>query len=510
MMKLLVLDTGAYDNDPIYKAILGLPVDDITICHDTKTPHAKKRVENAANRLNVPLHSVDELDTILQQERFPGRILILIQPTAAKDYVVNLMRHISEFHQICENPISIMIHPPSGISLLDTIELLAYSRLYGIPIWISVSRRYARGVRYLYQLVPHIAPLTQMNATLHSGFYGSSGFAALMRDVVFHHADLLCYLAKRSNNSEIPISLSAEHSSIYQDAIAVSLAFDSGLVACLSTSANHKGNFGFHEHCDVTGAGSAVELKKSLEHCQYINLTQTDEFRIGLAPNIEMTLDEPLKMLKSGTSPNQDQTPDTQSHLTDLLKAFSTEDETTELTRLQLMLLDFIQTTAPDTFATQYTSSTLRSCLPGIWTLDAIQQSINDKARIARSERHDIKLKKEISEIKKSTPHSAAYQRRALSAARQGHLDFAIDLCVLGIMQNDEQIRQGWYTPRFKQTLPHPTHPITLARDRDIPPPMSLPMHPRELLLALQERNPYLSDPKLPPNEANLYVRSTI
>ena len=516
MRKLLIIDTGVYDNDPIYQAIAGLPVD-VTICHDAETPHAIKRVENAAHRLDVPLHSVEKLNTMItDKQRLPDRILVLIKPTEAKEYLINLMRDLSKSDKRCEHPIQIMMHPPSIDSLSDTIELLAYSRLYQIPVWVSASRRYAPGVQHLYQLVPKITPLTQINTSIHSGFYGAKGLSALMREVLFHHADLLCYVAARSNNSEIPISLSAEHSSIYRDAISASFAFDAGLVASISASANHKGNFEFHESLDVTGCGSAVQLDTSLEDCDYINLTETDEFRIEMDPIIDPTLDEAMNRFENRGTPNpdpspdvqtghpddeshsvldsirklalnlphdevisifghgtlfpcqdktldphtsptglvnvrineSDETPDTQTPLTNRLNPFNTQADAVELTRLQFMLLDFIKTPPPDAPTNQYVSSTLRSCLPAIWTLDAINRSITEKQRIARPETHNIYLKNEISEM--NAPYWEDYQSLALAAARTGHLDRAIDITVLGIMQNDDRIRQGWFTPRSR------------------------------------------------------------
>ena len=331
-----------------------------------------------------------------------------------------------------------------------------------------------------------------------------------------------------AKNSEIPTSLTAEHASIYRDAVSASFAFDAGLVASVSASANHKGNFDFHETFNITGCGSAIALNTplDLDNCNYVNLTETDEYRIEQDPIIDPPLvqtmrhiyennripnqepspdvqtlhqddqvpmidlignltlniphDEVASMFGHGTlpCPNEklgtltltpdlanlriydfDETPDTQTPLTDRPQPSNTQVDAAdapELTRLQLMLLDFINTTPPDAATDHHVSSTLRSCLPAIWTLDAINRSITQKQRIDRSETHNINLKNAIPEM--SASNWEDYPKLALDYARKGHLDAAINTSILGIMQKDDRIRKGWFTPRLRSSQTSPRH----------------------------------------------------
>ena len=475
MKKLFILDTGAYDNHPIYETISSLEGIAVTVCGATETRSELKRVESEADRLNVPLHAVDDLDTLLEQEQtFPDRILIITRPTAAKDFVIQLLRRLSSSPCISEHLIKIMIcHPPGVATLSEMLELLAYSRIHKIPIWVGASRRYASGMHLLYNRIRRIGPLTQINGSIHSGIYGADGLFELINEVLWHYADLVCYIAARGEHSEIPVSLSAEHSSSYRDAISVSFSFDSSLIGCLSVSANHKGTLDFDESLSVTGVFNSLQLARSLNGLQYLRQISVDEgYQIGgynrdtdefmnLTENLpeyigfqtaanepEIPDDSSLISLQNFASPCEEDDVDSWGALKVGFGETLLEEDAENPDRLRFMLQDFMASTNEHSvFDSLRAPSTLRSCLPAMWMCDAIERSIHTKARIERPE-FDLKLEKEVAGIK-SPSNPVVYQTRSLACARAGFLDRAVDICLQGIIQTDTWlIRNGCYTPR--------------------------------------------------------------
>ena len=453
MTRLLIIDTGAEEH-PIYQALpeLRVPVD-VTICHNNTKARssARQRVEHQAERFGVPLHTIEDLPKLLSKDKeLPDRVLLIMESAEVKDSVINLMRDLTESRHGSEHPMKIMIcNPPGVTSLQDMLELVAYSQVYEIEVWLNARRRYASGVQYLYRHARDIEPLTQMSSSIDTGLYGTGGIAELMQ-IAWHHTDLLCSIvaAAAANESElaaIPSRLSAEHSGFYRDALSVSFAFGENLVGCLSASTNDKGNLGFREEMRVKGFGSTIELNASLNGCRYINLLDADGYS---EIDIDVNADELMAIVErdilgSDTNPvstlnslDLQRLDNTMAHLlledrSDTETRDSQTDTDNRRRTLQRILLDFMQDEA-SAFA-----PTLLSCLPGTWTADAIQRSLGSKRCIDRPD-HDVNAR-----IQQTFLNPESYVERGMQLAYDGALEGAIDMFVRRIEQNNHQIQEA-------------------------------------------------------------------
>ena len=460
MTTLFVVGTGTADDNQVYEALRGIPVDELLICHDTKTEAQRKRVEYQAEQLGVPLHSIQTLYDRIAAGRLPNRILILIRPAEAKDYVISLMRKLRKprhyLRHNVEHDIKIMICQPPGVATLedsvlaDALELIAYEDICQIPIWLYAPRRFAHGIQTLLAgQARDIAPLKQINSSISSGIYGTDGKAELFTELLWHHTDILCSVAEAAKHSGIPVSLTAEQSG---NMISILCTFSDGLICSLSASTHDKGNFGFREELRLTGnnfgsafGGVTIELDSSLEgFVKYIKILETDGYRVGVKLDASQKTEDSLKDLKNLKLSPFDDTP---AATVDMQ-----EDTQKDLIHSRRLLLDFIKTKPVPC------APTLKSCLPGIWMLDATLRSLVEKRSIQCAEinfnspEDRDEFKRHIDEIRATLSDPSSHRMLGIRLAQAGLFEAAIRTVTHGISQTDNQL-QALSLSRYDVTL---------------------------------------------------------
>ena len=381
MKKLLIISTGAETHASIYEALLKLPVDVTAICYDDTQPQRSRcqRVEHQAEKFDLPLHTIGDLSALLTHA-LPDRVLLLMESDKVRDFAtIKLMPLLNRYHKHhdCQTPIRIMISNPPVNALEDMLFLSADAKIEGVQVWLNAPRRYATGVQHLYPS-RHIVPLTQIRSTIDTGLYSTGGIAELMQHA-WQHTDLICSIlaaALPENESEpefsiLPSGLSAEYSDFYRDAISISFTCGDGdVIGSLCASTNDTGNLGFREGLHVTGVGGTLEFNASLSEYRYVNGLDTSRpLDIDVDMDIDVNADELMTILKR-----------------DILGPETTNADDHARTPLQRMFLDFLET-EPSRHA-----PTLRSCLPGIWTVDSIQRSLESRKRIDRPDPQDVKI----------------------------------------------------------------------------------------------------------------------
>ena len=400
MTRLLIIDTGSdTEANEVYQVLEDLQVD-VTLCHHD-SPRAPKNAHRhlgyQADRLGgVPLHTKQNLPELLTASPPPDRLLILMSPDDIAAYAISLMETVKA-HYDAAHPRIMLSNPPGVTSLVDMIQLVAHAENFGIEVWLKATKRYAAGVQNLYRNALNLAPLTQMGSSIITGVHYTGGISELMQ-IVWHQTDLLSSIAavteKECEFPGIPLTLTAEHASIYRDSLSAALSFNGGnLVACLSVTTSDTGNLGFREGLHVTGVGGTLELNESLSECRYINLLDTDEEEPTVSAEEFMGFVR-QEILETETTPWETAGP-----------------EETEM-RLKRMLHDFLKA-EPSRHA-----PTLRSCLPGIWTANAVLRSLESKNRIDRGH-HDMNPELFHSEF-------FAVERGIEKLALGGHLETAI------------------------------------------------------------------------------------
>ena len=409
MIKLLIIDTGAETHASIYEALLKLPVD-VTICYDDTQPQRSRRqqrVEHQSERFDLPLRTIGDLSTLLA-DALPDRVLLLMESEKVRDFatikLMPLLNRYRKYHD-CQTSIRMMISNPPVNSLEDMLFLSADAKIDGVEIWLNAPRRYTSGMQYLYRS-RSIAPLTQIRSTIDTGLYSGGGIEELMQHA-WQHTDLICsilasVLPKNDEFSILPSGLSAEYSDFYRDAISVSFTCGDGdVIGSLCASTNETGNLGFRETLQVSGIGGAsIELNASLSEYRYVNVDTSGPLDIDI--DIDVNADELMTILKR-----------------DILGPETTNADDHARTPLQRMFLDFLET-EPFRHA-----PTLRSCIPGIWTVDSIQRSLESSKRIDRPPPQDVK----ISADQQAALHTADLSfAEAFQLAHDGAFETTVDL----------------------------------------------------------------------------------
>ena len=409
MIKLLIIDTGAETHASIYEVLLKLPVD-VTICYDDTQPQRsrrQRRVEHQSERFDLPLRTIGDLSTLLA-DALPDRVLLLMESEKVRDFatikLMPLLNRYRKYHD-CQTSIRMMISNPPVNSLEDMLFLSADATIDGVEIWLNAPRRYASGVQYLYRS-RSIAPLTQIRSTIDTGLYSGGGIEELMQHA-WQHTDLICsilasVLPKNDEFSILPSGLSAEYSDFYRDAISVSFTCgDGNVIGSLCASTHDTGNLGFRETLQVSGIGGAsIELNASLSEYRYVNVNTSGPLDIDI--DIDVNADELMTILKR-----------------DILGPETTNADDHARTPLQRMFLDFLET-EPFRHA-----PTLRSCLPGIWTVDSIKRSLESRKRIDRPDPQDVK----IAADQQAALHTADLSfAEAFQLAHDGAFETTVDL----------------------------------------------------------------------------------
>ena len=402
MTRLLIIDTGSDTAaDEVYQVLEDLPVD-VTLCHhdSPRMPkNARRQLEYQAERLGgVPLHMNQNIPELLTASHPPDHLLILMSPDEVAAYAISLLETVKA-HYDAVHPRIMFSNPPGVTSLIGMIQLIAHAENFGIEVWLKATTRYAAGVQDLYRNALNLAPLTQMGSSIITGVHYTGGISELMQ-IVWHQTDLLSSIAtvaeKGREFSGIPLTITAEYASMYRDSLSAALSFNGGnLVACLSVTTSDTGNLGFREVLHVTGIGGTLELNESLSACRYINLLDADEEEPTVSAEEFMDFVR-QEILETEKTP---------------WETVGTEE--TEI-RLKRMLHDFLKA-EPSRHA-----PTLRSCLPGIWTANALLRSLEDKGRIDRG--HDDRNRELF-----YSPQFLAVEHSIEKLALGGHLETAID-----------------------------------------------------------------------------------
>ena len=412
MQKLLIISTGAETHASIYDALVKLPVE-TDICYDETQPQSRcQRVEQQSENFNLPLHRLLDLPELLTDTP-PDRVLLLVEFDKVNDFVLTLMPLLDTYcpPKARQAPVKIMVSNPPVNVLEDMLELLAFSEVYGIEVWLNAPRRYASGVQYLYRCQSIAPPLTQIRSTIDTGLYNTGGIVELMQHA-WQHTDLIYSLlaaAVPENESDsdfsiLPAGLSAEYSDFYRDALSVSFTCDD-IIVSLSASTNDTGNLGFRETLQVSCIGGAtIELNASLNEYRYVNgLDTSDSLARDVGMDIDVNADEFMAAITR-----------------DLLGTEPTNADAQDSTPLQQMLLDFLET-EPSRHA-----PTLKSCLPGIWTVDGIQRSLDSGKRIQRPEARPKIPRDQM--VTADVPEDRVAE--AFQVARDGALEAAVDRLV--------------------------------------------------------------------------------
>ena len=427
MTKLLVIDTGADTNaDEVYQVLPHLPVE-VTICHHHSdyTPNGElQRLEYRAEQLGVPLYTTQYLPELLTETQ-PERVLILMASNEVKDYVIDLMRDLAEYRSEPRHPIKIMVsNPPEITSLASTIELAAKAQREKIDIWIKAQKRYAMGIQELYSRASVLAPLTQMLSSIITGVHYTGGIAELMQ-LVWQQTDILCSIVAAAENKNrpkfvsIPVAISAEHSTLYRDSLSAVVSFKDGdIVSCISATNGDTGNLGYREELRATGLGGTLELNESLRECRYLNLDADAEY-----PAI--SADELMNLIEREILATEQSSED------------STDAQETEGTEcLERLLRDFIHTDASKH------APTLRACLPGIWTANAILRSLESQSRIHHA--HN-----EINTLQHLFTETVLVERDIEKLALSGDIETAIEIYIERLNSTAQTNTQRRMLPRY-------------------------------------------------------------
>lgn len=353
----------------------------LTICSLATNPEAESRVEKIARRLHrtITWDGQRYIGMIAKElVPFPEKIILIMSPgKRRKQILLKLMRDISPCPPI------IVAGTPAE-SLIDAIELLAHAQIHETEIWVGASWRYAVGVRAVLSQLSKLVPISHILASANSGEYIPP--ALYFYGTVWRYADLICCIARQAGESEIPEDLCCYHSALYRDSIVMSFAFQGGLIGSLTSTSNHL-------HSTVLPLNDNLLSITGFERW----ITLTDSLR---------------KSEFSGAIINE---------------LRYSDDDDDYLSRFNLLIKDFISNSGEKNYNASSTS--LRSCLPSMWMMDAIRDAIGKKNHtVKRDEIDGEPLDAILKRIDlESLTSTKKLRKMGIAYAKAGQFDLAID-----------------------------------------------------------------------------------
>ena len=377
---ILVLDTGHDLFDELYQELLRYPKPlRVSIGSLATGKNARIRVDDIAAKFNVESQHIDDIITTKDDgHNFDCIILMALRGKERKEMLIKLMTELSPCPPI-------LVGKPLIDSLAEAIELLAYAKKYNTTLCVETPRRYTLGVRAIRQRLPDLAPISHIVASINSGAHLS--MHRYMYGTVAQCADLICFLAGEVTGvNQIPESLFCHHSDLYRDSISTSFAFQTGPIGTLASTSNHNRNTDADEMLRVTGYERWISVSDALQKYQYFAEKAND---------------------------------------------FNTVSYNNK-TPLQLLMGDFIDRTMST--GTDYRGrsitydNTLRSYLPALWMVQAMQSSIQTKQPVRSNEVNNKPLSDAFEQIySKNLTHAEVLKEIGLALAHAGSFDLAID-----------------------------------------------------------------------------------
>lgn len=383
----LVLDTGHDPFNDLYQELLRYPEPlRVSIGSVTTGKIARIRVDNIAAKFNVETQHIDNIITTKDDRHTPDCIIVMAP--RGKDRKETLIKLMTELSPSCP---PILVGKPLIDSLAEAIELLAYAKKHNTTLCVETPRRYTFGVRAIRERLPDLAPISHIVASINSGAHLS--MHNYMYGTVAQYADIICYLAREtSETNEIPESLFCHHSDLYRDSISTSFAFQIGLIGTLASTSNHNQNTDADEILRVTGYERWISASDALQKHQYF-AKEVKDFNTASYIN---------------TASYNDKTPP------------------------ELLMKDFIDCSTGG--GTDYRGreitydNTLRSYLPALWMVQAMQLSIQTNQPVKAREVNNQPIFTTVSHIHTQNETNAERLKKAgIAYAQAGYFDYAID-----------------------------------------------------------------------------------
>lgn len=384
---IIVLDAGENTFNGLYRELLNYSHPEplrVSIGSLATSEVARIHVDNMAARFRVETQHID--DILAMDDRynphFPNGIIIMAP--AGKDRKEALIKLMTELDP-CP---PILIGTPLVDSLAEAIELLAYASKNNTTLCVEAPRRYSLGVSAVRERLNELVPLSHISASINSAGNHLS-LHNFMYGTVVQYADLICLLAREASEAdEIPESLYCHHSRIYRHSISTSFGFPTGLIGSLASTSNHNQS-DTDELLRVSGYRRWISVSDALQKYQFV----------GRAKDFN--------------------TP-------------SYNDDSVDATGLRLLMTDFLErstTTTIDHTGKRVTyDNTLRSYLPALWMVQAMQISMKTNQPVKFKEVNTRPIFEVLAQIKtgNATP-TERLKKYVLAYAQAGYFDLAIE-----------------------------------------------------------------------------------
>ena len=359
--KILVFDTGQFLEHRIYRGLRSIfqPSLAFEVGDMAQNASARARVREMAENLRAPIKPAEDLMQSLNTLEPDLIVLIHERGGKRKQFIIELMKEMD--NQTVQCPI--LINKPPASSLMEAVELHAHSQQYNIPILVAALRRYSSAFSYLLENLHDLDPITHIQAFISAGGYGDRSADDLMAESMWHYADLMSYLLQKAQGeTTVPKKLFALKQTKYSEHIIVTiLEYDNGCLGTLTTTSHSSWGFDYDRQFSVGSTGNHIELHDALTQWSHVR-------------GVDVT---------------------TRTHYSD------TQSE--DSTGIRPLLLESLG---------ENPKATLESCLPGMFLIDAIKESIS--TGIVEKDRDKL-------ETLLASYADTDYVERATAYAKQGY-----------------------------------------------------------------------------------------